>query len=126
MLFLIERSGWVRKRGRNASCCRKYHLSIVKAFNQLKFNYQLFRLLFILFAFYLLLEQQQNETQQSVLSTVQQEMASRRSKLGSFSRQDSRLSVKTLIESIENNKQVKRKLSSETWQINLEIQNTKK
>ncbi|KAL7744806.1 hypothetical protein ACLKA6_007100 [Drosophila palustris] len=47
---------------------------------------------------------QQTETQQSVLSTVQQEMASRRSKL-SFSRQDSRLSVKTLIESIENNKQ---------------------
>ncbi|XP_034103360.1 cytospin-A isoform X2 [Drosophila albomicans] len=46
---------------------------------------------------------QQTETQQSVLSTVQQEMASRRSKL-SFSRQDSRLSVKTLIESIENNK----------------------
>lgn len=39
------------------------------------------------------------------MSTVQQEMASRRSKLG-FSRQDSRLSVKTLIESIENNKQV--------------------
>ncbi|KNC23468.1 hypothetical protein FF38_04768 [Lucilia cuprina] len=32
-------------------------------------------------------------------------MASRRSKIGSFSRQDSRLSVKTLIESIENNKQ---------------------
>lgn len=52
-------------------------------------------------------QQQQNETQQSVLSTVQQEMASRRSKLGSFSRQDSRLSVKTLIESIENNKQTK-------------------
>uniref|UniRef100_A0A1A9UUB4 Calponin-homology (CH) domain-containing protein n=1 Tax=Glossina austeni TaxID=7395 RepID=A0A1A9UUB4_GLOAU len=53
------------------------------------------------------IQQQQNETQQSVLSTVQQEMASRRSKLGSFSRQDSRLSVKTLIESIENNKQTK-------------------
>ncbi|XP_037822637.1 cytospin-A-like isoform X1 [Lucilia sericata] len=50
-------------------------------------------------------EQQQTETQQSVLTTVQQEMASRRSKIGSFSRQDSRLSVKTLIESIENNKQ---------------------
>ncbi|KAM7349968.1 sperm antigen with calponin homology and coiled-coil domains split discs isoform 2-T4 [Cochliomyia hominivorax] len=50
-------------------------------------------------------QQQQTETQQSVLSTVQQEMASRRSKIGSFSRQDSRLSVKTLIESIENNKQ---------------------
>lgn len=50
-------------------------------------------------------ELQQTETQQSVMSTVQQEMASRRSKLG-FSRQDSRLSVKTLIESIENNKQV--------------------
>jgi len=33
------------------------------------------------------------------------EMATRRSKL-SFSRQDSRLSVKTLIESIENNKAV--------------------
>lgn len=48
---------------------------------------------------------QQNETQQSVLSTVQQEMASRRSKIGSgLNRQDSRLSVKTLIESIENNK----------------------
>jgi len=42
-----------------------------------------------------------------VLSTVQREMemATRRSKL-SFSRQDSRLSVKTLIESIENNKAV--------------------
>ncbi|XP_061395363.1 cytospin-A [Musca vetustissima] len=50
-------------------------------------------------------QQQQTETQQSVLSSVQQEMASRRSKAGSFSRQDSRLSVKTLIESIENNKQ---------------------
>ncbi|XP_013099891.1 cytospin-A [Stomoxys calcitrans] len=53
-------------------------------------------------------QQQQTETQQSVyntVSTVQQEMASRRSKVGSFSRQDSRLSVKTLIESIENNKQ---------------------
>ncbi|XP_030566203.1 cytospin-A isoform X2 [Drosophila novamexicana] len=49
-------------------------------------------------------QMQQTETQQSVLSSVQQEMASRRSKL-SFSRQDSRLSVKTLIESIENNKQ---------------------
>lgn len=48
---------------------------------------------------------QQNETQQSVLTTVQQEMASRRSKIGSsLNRQDSRLSVKTLIESIENNK----------------------
>ncbi|XP_020802917.1 cytospin-A isoform X2 [Drosophila serrata] len=48
---------------------------------------------------------QQSETPQSVLSTVQREMelATRRSKL-SFSRQDSRLSVKTLIESIENNK----------------------
>ncbi|TMW49933.1 hypothetical protein DOY81_004972 [Sarcophaga bullata] len=50
-------------------------------------------------------QQQQTETQQSVLTTVQQEMASRRTKIGSFSRQDSRLSVKTLIESIENNKQ---------------------
>ncbi|XP_036338823.1 cytospin-A [Rhagoletis pomonella] len=50
-------------------------------------------------------QMQQNETQQSVLSTVQQEMASRRSKIGSsLNRQDSRLSVKTLIESIENNK----------------------
>nr|XP_017024250.1 cytospin-A isoform X3 [Drosophila kikkawai] len=50
-------------------------------------------------------ELQQSETPQSVLSTVQREMelATRRSKL-SFSRQDSRLSVKTLIESIENNK----------------------
>ncbi|XP_017048142.1 cytospin-A isoform X3 [Drosophila ficusphila] len=49
--------------------------------------------------------QQTAETPQSVLSTVQREMemATRRSKL-SFSRQDSRLSVKTLIESIENNK----------------------
>ncbi|XP_034659241.1 cytospin-A isoform X1 [Drosophila subobscura] len=46
---------------------------------------------------------QPSETPQSVLSTVQLEMATRRSKL-SFSRQDSRLSVKTLIESIENNK----------------------
>ncbi|XP_037935339.1 cytospin-A [Teleopsis dalmanni] len=50
---------------------------------------------------------QQNETQQSVLSTVQQEMASRRNKVGILNRQDSRLSVKTLIESIENNKQSK-------------------
>ncbi|XP_053952097.1 cytospin-A isoform X1 [Anastrepha ludens] len=50
-------------------------------------------------------QMQQNETQQSVLTTVQQEMASRRSKVGSsLNRQDSRLSVKTLIESIENNK----------------------
>ncbi|XP_036215238.2 cytospin-A isoform X2 [Bactrocera oleae] len=50
-------------------------------------------------------QMQQNETQQSVLTTVQQEMASRRSKIGSsLNRQDSRLSVKTLIESIENNK----------------------
>ncbi|XP_032582571.1 cytospin-A isoform X2 [Drosophila sechellia] len=50
-------------------------------------------------------QMQQSETPQSVLSTVQREMemATRRSKL-SFSRQDSRLSVKTLIESIENNK----------------------
>lgn len=55
-----------------------------------------------------LTEQQQNETQQSVLSTVQQEMASRRNKLANnFTRQDSRLSVKTLIETIENNKQVR-------------------
>lgn len=60
------------------------------------------------FNFIFLIEQQQTETQQSVLSTVQQEMASRRSKIGSFSRQDSRLSVKTLIESIENNKQVRK------------------
>lgn len=58
-------------------------------------------------------ELQQTETQQSVLSTVQQEMASRRSKLG-FSRQDSRLSVKTLIESIENNKQVS---AEHVWQL---------
>lgn len=57
-----------------------------------------------------LTEMQQTETQQSVLSSVQQEMASRRSKL-SFSRQDSRLSVKTLIESIENNKQVSESMS---------------
>ncbi|XP_055907766.1 cytospin-A [Eupeodes corollae] len=45
-------------------------------------------------------------TQQSLLTTVQQEMASRRSKI-SLSKQDSRLSVKTLIETIENNKQTK-------------------
>lgn len=43
-----------------------------------------------------------------MLSTVQREMemATRRNKM-SFSRQDSRLSVKTLIESIENNKTVR-------------------
>ncbi|XP_070132848.1 cytospin-A isoform X3 [Drosophila bipectinata] len=48
---------------------------------------------------------QPSETPQSVLSTVQREMemATRRNKMN-FSRQDSRLSVKTLIESIENNK----------------------
>ncbi|XP_044002880.1 cytospin-A isoform X2 [Aphidius gifuensis] len=40
------------------------------------------------------------ETQQSVLSSVQQEMAARRK--ANLSRQDSRLSVKCLIESIEN------------------------
>jgi len=58
--------------------------------------------------FLTLVEMQQSETPQSVLSTVQREMemATRRSKL-SFSRQDSRLSVKTLIESIENNKAVR-------------------
>ncbi|XP_068157207.1 cytospin-A isoform X2 [Drosophila tropicalis] len=44
------------------------------------------------------------ETQQSVMSTVQLEMASRRGSKHNFNRQDSRLSVKTLIESIENNK----------------------
>ncbi|XP_055389168.1 cytospin-A-like isoform X7 [Condylostylus longicornis] len=45
--------------------------------------------------------------QQSLLTTVQQEMAARRQKVG-ISRQDSRLSVKSLIESIENvNKQTK-------------------
>lgn len=49
---------------------------------------------------------QQNETQQSVLSTVQQEMASRRNKISCLTKQDSRLSVKSLIETIENNKQV--------------------
>ncbi|XP_055389161.1 putative mediator of RNA polymerase II transcription subunit 26 isoform X2 [Condylostylus longicornis] len=41
--------------------------------------------------------------QQSLLTTVQQEMAARRQKVG-ISRQDSRLSVKSLIESIENTK----------------------
>lgn len=60
-------------------------------------------------------ELQQTETQQSVLTSVQQEMASRRSKL-SFSRQDSRLSVKTLIESIENNKQVELMLNTHNVQ----------
>lgn len=40
------------------------------------------------------------ETQQSVLTSVQQEMAARRK--ANISRQDSRLSVKCLIESIEN------------------------
>lgn len=49
------------------------------------------------------------ETQQSVISSVQQEMAVRRQKVG-LNRQDSRLSVKSLIESIENaSKQVKGK-----------------
>ncbi|XP_043289657.1 cytospin-A isoform X2 [Venturia canescens] len=41
------------------------------------------------------------ETQQSVLTSVQQEMAARR-KAANITRQDSRLSVKCLIESIEN------------------------
>lgn len=41
------------------------------------------------------------DTQQSVFSSVQQEMAVRRQK-ASLARQDSRLSVKSLIESIEN------------------------
>ena len=40
-------------------------------------------------------------TQQSLLSTVQQEITVRRQKTG-ITRQDSRLSVKSLIESIEN------------------------
>lgn len=40
------------------------------------------------------------ETQQSVLTSVQQEIAARRK--ANISRQDSRLSVKCLIESIEN------------------------
>lgn len=40
------------------------------------------------------------ETQQSVLTSVTQEMAARRK--ANISRQDSRLSVKCLIESIEN------------------------
>lgn len=47
------------------------------------------------------------ETQQSVFTSVQQEMAARRQKAAA-TRQDSRLSVKSLIESIENTtKQVK-------------------
>lgn len=41
------------------------------------------------------------DTQHSVLTSVQQEMAVRRQKVG-LARQDSRLSVKSLIESIEN------------------------
>lgn len=50
------------------------------------------------------------EAQQSVLTSVQQEMVSQRQQniVASLSRQDSRLSVKSLIESIENaTKQVK-------------------
>ena len=61
-------------------------------------------LLNIIIAILYFTEMQQTETQQSVLSSVQQEMASRRSKLA-VNRQDSRLSVKSLIETIENNKQ---------------------
>lgn len=56
-------------------------------------------------------------TQQSLLSTVQQEMASRRSKI-SLSKQDSRLSVKTLIETIENNKQTKSEESESRYSSN--------
>jgi cytospin len=40
--------------------------------------------------------------QQSIINTVQQEMAVRRQQKASIVRQDSRLSVKSLIESIEN------------------------
>ncbi|XP_037916870.1 cytospin-A-like isoform X3 [Hermetia illucens] len=49
------------------------------------------------------------DAQTSLLNTVQQEMAARRQKVGGgISRQDSRLSVKSLIESIENvNRQTK-------------------
>lgn len=42
------------------------------------------------------------DTQQSVLTSVQQEIAVRRQQKASLARQDSRLSVKSLIESIEN------------------------
>lgn len=43
------------------------------------------------------------ETQsQSLITTVQQEMAVRRQQKSAIQRQDSRLSVKSLIESIEN------------------------
>ncbi|XP_055855346.1 cytospin-A [Episyrphus balteatus] len=56
-------------------------------------------------------------TQQSLLTTVQQEMASRRSKI-SLSKQDSRLSVKTLIETIENNKQTKSEESESRYSSN--------
>lgn len=45
---------------------------------------------------------QATDTQQSVLTSVQQEMAARRQHKAALARQDSRLSVKSLIESIEN------------------------
>jgi len=50
------------------------------------------------------IEVESETQQQSVLSTVHLEIASRRNKIGNFNRQDSRLSVKSLIETIENNK----------------------
>ncbi|XP_037916874.1 cytospin-A-like isoform X6 [Hermetia illucens] len=54
-------------------------------------------------------KQLSTDAQTSLLNTVQQEMAARRQKVGGgISRQDSRLSVKSLIESIENvNRQTK-------------------
>lgn len=42
------------------------------------------------------------ESHQSIFNTVQQEMAVRRQQKSAIQRQDSRLSVKSLIESIEN------------------------
>ncbi|KAI9587856.1 hypothetical protein GQX74_003702 [Glossina fuscipes] len=56
-------------------------------------------------------QQQQNEARQSVLGTVNQEMASRH-QLATFSRQDSGLSVKSLIQSIEKNKQTEKPILS--------------
>uniref|UniRef100_A0A1B0B198 Uncharacterized protein n=1 Tax=Glossina palpalis gambiensis TaxID=67801 RepID=A0A1B0B198_9MUSC len=52
-------------------------------------------------------QQQQNEARQSVLGTVNQEMAPRH-QLATFSRQDSGLSVKSLIQSIEKNKKTEK------------------
>lgn len=42
------------------------------------------------------------DNHQSLLNSMKEEMSVRRQKIGNLSRQDSKLSVKSLIESIEN------------------------